>query len=448
MSKTARIFGLVFCGILFLFCAFPLKVESYSNSVPGNQTDSNETQALSPARKDLISSKQSGSTDPEMTQEIQNSTYPPVIVPNLLPIFAPSITFGQLMDGSYQQILETSKMQKEQEAKLKIQNMLAKLEESYKESIDNNQLISSQSNIQTTANVDGLRTTNDDSLRSTDDSLPATDVISPTSTVSNLIANINSLINSESINYQQSDKDTSGVAEWTPPRWSDQNLNLGDAEKTWVTIALLGDSMTDTLQSGLPQLDKLLKVAYPDYTFSLLNYGQGGTDIESGLFRLTNTTTYLGREYPSVLSYKPDILVVESFGYNPWSWEKFDLDRQWLTIAKIIDTVKANSPDTKIILASSIAPNTKIFGDGALNWNNNDKWKKATTIKLYLQNMVNFATSQNYPLADAYHPSLDSSQEGMEKYINEGDHLHPSEEGKQLFSQKIVEAIIKNNFIK
>lgn len=217
--------------------------------------------------------------------------------------------------------------------------------------------------------------------------------------------------------------------------------------KTAYTIALLGDSMTDTLGRDLPHLRNLLKGNYPNYSFSLLNYGQGGTDLDSGLYRLTNATNYLGTEYPPLLSFKPDILVVESFAYNHWSGEKYDLDRQWVTIARIIDTVRGKSPDTKIILAATIAPNKYIFGDGVLNWPMALKENSSLIIKAYLQNLINFATSEHYPLVDAYHPSLDSSGNGLPEYINVGDHLHPSPEGANLYSQKIVEAINNNALI-
>lgn len=217
--------------------------------------------------------------------------------------------------------------------------------------------------------------------------------------------------------------------------------------KTSYTIALLGDSMTDTLGRDLPNLKNLLYSNFPNYTFSLLNYGQGGTDLDSGLYRLTNATNYLGAEYPPLLSFKPDILVVESFAYNHWSGEKYDLDRQWITLARIIDTVREKSPDTKIVLAASIAPNKHIFGDGVLNWSGALKENSSLIIKAYLQNMVNFATSEHYPLADAYHPSLDSTGNGLEQYINIGDHLHPSPEGALLYSQKIIEAIKSNAMI-
>lgn len=218
--------------------------------------------------------------------------------------------------------------------------------------------------------------------------------------------------------------------------------------KTGYKIALLGDSMVDTLGPELWHLKTLLTKEYPNYSFTLYNYGQGGTNLDSGLFRLIHETDYLGQKYPPLLNYRPDILVVESFAYNHWSGEKYDLDRHWLTLAKIIDTLKIVSPETKIILAATIAPNAHTYGDGVLNWPVELKRQAAQITKAYLQNLTNFAVSQGFPLADAYHPSMDGFGQGLPKYINQGDHLHPSGEGGLLFSQKIVESIKLHDLIK
>ncbi len=216
--------------------------------------------------------------------------------------------------------------------------------------------------------------------------------------------------------------------------------------KSDLTIALLGDSMIDTLGPDLPHLSKILKSRFPNTKFTLLNYGAGATDLESGLTRLTNATSYLGQSRPPLLSVKPDILVVESFAYNHWNDTQADLDRQWLTLAKIIDTVKTNPPaggqGTKIILSSTFAPYCPTYTDGSANLPPERKSSECATVKKYLENAIKFALSQNLPLADAYHPSLNGT-EGNPKYINQGDHLHPSDAGKQLYSEKVAQAIEK-----
>lgn len=211
-----------------------------------------------------------------------------------------------------------------------------------------------------------------------------------------------------------------------------------------LTIAILGDSMVDTLGPDLPHLANLLKQQFPKITFTLLNYGAAATDIEYGLTRLTNDYSYLGRSVPALLTQNPDIVVIESFAYNHWENTQSDLDRQWLTLNKIIETIKSHPPaggsNTKIVLAATIAPYCPTYTDRSANLPPERKFKECETVKAYLQNLVNFATSQHYPLADAYHTSL-RGNEGNPLYINSGDHLHPSNEGKQLFSNKVAETL-------
>jgi len=54
-----------------------------------------------------------------------------------------------------------------------------------------------------------------------------------------------------------------------------------------IKIAVLGDSMIDTLGPGIPALQKELIKAYPYLNPTILNYGNGGTNIDYGIERLT-----------------------------------------------------------------------------------------------------------------------------------------------------------------
>jgi hypothetical protein len=214
------------------------------------------------------------------------------------------------------------------------------------------------------------------------------------------------------------------------------------------TIVVLGDSMIDTLNPGLPQLAAALQKLYPAKKFNLINYGYGASNIEYGLYRLTNDFEYLDKKYSSLISLKPDLVVIESFAYNNFGNTQSGIDRQWLALGAITTILKEQLPDTKIVLASTIAPNSVVFGNGipGTNFSALEKIEKTKTIKLYLQNLVNFATSQNFPLADAYHPSLING-EGNRDYINQGDNLHPSGPGGEFFCQTVAQTIFNNQLI-
>ena len=215
-----------------------------------------------------------------------------------------------------------------------------------------------------------------------------------------------------------------------------------------IKIAMLGDSMTDTLGPDLPHLKNILKKTYPNTSFTMKNYGVGGTNIEYGITRITNGYTYLGTAIPALTSERPDVIIVESFGYNPIPNES-SVDRHWLAMAKVIDTIRSTLPQTKIVMAATIAPNRDRFGDGAagLSFSAQDKLERTTVIKTYIESTIKFAASQKLPIADAYHPSLDGSGNGKLTYINGGDHIHYSDAGRALISQKIAQVLINQKLL-
>lgn len=222
-----------------------------------------------------------------------------------------------------------------------------------------------------------------------------------------------------------------------------------DKRPTTVTIAVLGDSMVDTLGPDItPLYDELVK-AYPYLKPKILNYGAGGTNIDSGIRRIAHDYEYLGKKIPSMASQMPDIVVIESFAYNPYSFEEGALDKHWLALAHTVDEVKKTIPNAAIVIATTIAPNSNVFADGAegLSFSREEKVNKVTTIKKYLESTNRFAMGEKLPLADAYTLSLDENGNGKLLYINGGDHLHPSVEGAKLFSQVLVQTFHENSLI-
>lgn len=220
-------------------------------------------------------------------------------------------------------------------------------------------------------------------------------------------------------------------------------------KKSHYTIAFLGDSMTDTLGSDLRLVrDELLRV-YPATTFTLLNYGVGGENIVSGLERLIRDTVYLGTLRPSLISQQPDVIVIESFAYNPFTFEIGALDQHWLSLAYLVDAISANIPDGRIVIAATISPNSAVFGDGSpgIAFSAEDKLERTQTIRRYLENAIRFAQSERLPFADAYHPSLDLNGEGKLLYINPGDHIHYSDAGRKLFARTVVDTIVTHNLL-
>ncbi|MCX6816824.1 MAG: SGNH/GDSL hydrolase family protein [Candidatus Beckwithbacteria bacterium] len=203
-------------------------------------------------------------------------------------------------------------------------------------------------------------------------------------------------------------------------------------------IALLGDSMIDTAGPGFPALQQELSRYFPAAAFQIFNYGAGATNLEFGLHRLNNDYQYLGQTIPALFSVQPDIIIIESMAYNHGSQSQEDLDKQWLTLGKIVETVRNNS-HAKLIFLATIAPNSKLFAGNieGLNLSANDRADQAKTVKLYLNNFINFAHSQNIPLINVYEASLSPDGEGNSRYISH-DGLHPSVAGHELTAKLIL----------
>ncbi len=229
----------------------------------------------------------------------------------------------------------------------------------------------------------------------------------------------------------------------TPSNTSTQRL-----WKNPVKIAFLGDSMIDTLGQDMPEMKQAIQTYYPNLTVNILNYGVGATNIDYGIQRITNQYEYLGRSIPSLASQHPNIVVIESFAYNPYSFDEGAIDKHWLALANAVDTIRQNIPQARIVIAATVAPNAKIFGDGAgLSFSLEDKQRRINTIKQYLESTIRFARSQQLPLANAYHPSLQSDGNGNPLYINPHDHIHPSEKGRSLFAQRVAETLVEHKLL-
>jgi hypothetical protein len=212
-------------------------------------------------------------------------------------------------------------------------------------------------------------------------------------------------------------------------------------KKKIYTISLVGDSMMETCGLNCPYLGTALDRLIPEVRFTILNNSVGGTDILNGFNRLTNPYEYQGQQKP-VLVQDPDIVIIESFAYNHWSSDQTDIDKYWLTLAHIVDTLKLSKK--KILFLATIAPNSVVYAKTApgINWSEADRWEQAKLVRLYLDTFIGFAKSQNIPLIDVYHESLDVQGEGDLSYIEKGTYIHPSVAGFRLISDRLAQGIL------
>lgn len=215
------------------------------------------------------------------------------------------------------------------------------------------------------------------------------------------------------------------------------------------TIIFVGDSMTAALGENFDELRKDLAVYYPNKVFGLFNYGFGSTNIYSVEDRLYHDSNYLGKTSPAILGRYFDIIVLESFGYNPLSqYNRQDgLTQQTETTNKILAEIVDQRPRSLIILMATIAPSKQYYGVGVTDLSPEVRAKEAEERIAYIQNQIDYAKKHNYPLINVYEKSLDKNGNAQLKYINPSDHIHPSVLGVKLISQTIADFFYQNHIL-
>lgn len=199
-------------------------------------------------------------------------------------------------------------------------------------------------------------------------------------------------------------------------------------------IAVFGDSMVDTMGERLEYLEHALKRKYPGVNFTLYNYGKGAENVEMGIGRLESELRYQDRIYPALTQVKPDVLIIGSFAYNPFS--PYIRDRHWIGLTKLIEQAKNIS--SSVYMLAEIAPLRSDFGKGpnGVNWDGDTAYVHSGHIIEQLDNAVNLAKDLKIPLIDVYHASG-----GNKSYVNPSDGIHPSVAGHEFTAERIASSL-------
>lgn len=216
--------------------------------------------------------------------------------------------------------------------------------------------------------------------------------------------------------------------------------------KSEYKIAIVGDSMVAALKDAEFQLQNDL---LPDYQYSkirVLNYGFASTNILSVSDRLKNKTTYMGNLYPPLLSYDFDLVFIESFGNNPLSQFPLEegLSKQIQALDEIVGLIKEARFHAKIIFLAVMAPSQK-YGEGVITLSLEERIKWAAEREKYIENHIQYAKTHDIALIDLY--SQTKSEEAAKKYIHQGDHIHPSNDGLLLINKEIADFITRQRLL-
>jgi hypothetical protein len=209
---------------------------------------------------------------------------------------------------------------------------------------------------------------------------------------------------------------------------------------------LIGDSIVESLGPNANLLREHLIEYYPAHEFVNYNFGLGATNIETLPDRLAIETEYKGRKVPSVLSQGFDLIIIESFAYNPLSHEykSAGVEKHIQILDESVRRIIKEKPNTIVALMTPIAPNKKMFAKGVYDLSDEERTSWVEERLQYIYAVSDYAKRNGIPLIDVYEKSVNNDGDGELKYINPDDFIHPSHEGIDLMSRTIADFIFTN----
>ncbi len=209
---------------------------------------------------------------------------------------------------------------------------------------------------------------------------------------------------------------------------------------------IVGDSEVAALGKNANQLREDLIAVYPEHEFVNYNYGFGSTNILTVPDRLEKTTTYLGETFPPINEQVFDLIIFESFAYNPLSEYPLaeGLKKQTEILDMSIKAVIKKHPGSVVAIMVPIAPSEEFFAQGVINLTPEVRKQWVEERVAYIKNAIEFAEKNNIPLINVYEKSLTADGKADLKYINPSDYIHPSIEGISLISKTIADYIFQN----
>ena len=210
-------------------------------------------------------------------------------------------------------------------------------------------------------------------------------------------------------------------------------------KKKSYSVVLIGDSMIDTMGENVDYLDKSLKERYPQTRFTLYNYGIGGQNVQQGLDRFDSNFTYSTRNFPPIPQVHPDIIIIGSFAYNPFT--PYDRDKHWITLKQLIN--KAKEVSSSVYILAEIAPLKENFGKGphGVNWPSEMTVTVAREITELLDNAVALGGELGVPVINMYYSTQAFGNYGSGAYTNTDDGIHPSIAGHTFMADMIAKTL-------
>ena len=224
-------------------------------------------------------------------------------------------------------------------------------------------------------------------------------------------------------------------------------------KKDYYKIVMVGDSMTEVLGIHGGKLSEDLNTLYqstPGHQKILIdNYAIGSKNISQLKDLMTTKLTTPSDSFDPMLSSHFDMILIESFGYNPLSQLGIENGgkEQTKILQQTMELLLSTHPNAVIVFVATIAPNKATYAKEVVIQSAEGRANEAQERMDYIQNHMKYAKEHNIPLIDIYDASLTANGDGNLSYINPGDHIHPSFTGIDFISTTIANYIYNSNIL-
>jgi len=162
--------------------------------------------------------------------------------------------------------------------------------------------------------------------------------------------------------------------------------------------------------------------------------------VEQGLLRFHSPFSYKTRSFSALSSHHPDIIIIGSFAYNPFS--PHFRDKHWRVLSQLVKEAQNTGAD--VYMLAEIAPLRNDFGKGpnGVNWPEELAQKHSAHIVEQLENVIFLAIDHlKVPLINAYSISKIDGKFGNKRFVDPNDNIHPSVAGHKLMAELIASTI-------
>lgn len=215
-------------------------------------------------------------------------------------------------------------------------------------------------------------------------------------------------------------------------------------------IVMIGDSMTYALGPHGGTFYEYINEAYKNdgHGITIDNYAQPSTSILTINNAMTRNQKYWDTELVPLMSRNFDLILIESFGYNPLSQFSLEegLKKQNEILDETITSLIKNHPKSVIMFVATIAPSKLTYGQSVDKTMTAEGRAKEVEERIsYIKNHIEYAKKHNIPLINIYEKSLTPSGDGNTEYINPDDDIHPSAVGVDFIGHELTDFIKASN---